>query len=170
MVEEDFVVLLTTHQSRLYAYILSLMAEPNQAQDVLQETNLTLWRKAHELRPGSNFTAWALQVAYFQVLACRQRQRRDRLVFDEDLVTQLSQEATSDQGEFLHRQTTLGECLKRLTSRHADLIDRHYARGEPVKQIAAALGETANSVAQALHRARLSLVRCVQQKLAVEEP
>lgn len=125
MVEEDLIVLLTTHQSRLFAYILSLMGEPNQALDVLQETNLTLWRKAKELRPGSNFTAWALQVAYYQVLACRQRQRRDRLVFDDDLVAQLSQEAASDQGEFLHRQTTLGDCLKKLNSRHAALIDRH---------------------------------------------
>jgi RNA polymerase sigma-70 factor (ECF subfamily) len=46
--DEQFVRLLTTHQSRLAGFIFALMASGDGAQDVLQETNLVLWRKAGE--------------------------------------------------------------------------------------------------------------------------
>ena len=167
MREDDFIEQLTTIQGRIYAYILSLIGDVNQAFDVLQEANLVLWKKADEFQPGSNFAAWALQVAYFQVLAFRKRQQRDRLVFNEETVAQLAQKDT-DSAELVARQARLRECLKKLTPRHAELVERRYARGENLPQIAESLGETANAVAQALHRARLALVRCVRQQPAVE--
>src|SRR3954454_14411357 len=42
----EFVQLLTGVQSRLYAYICSLVGDSAGARDVLQETNLALWNKA----------------------------------------------------------------------------------------------------------------------------
>ena len=44
----EFVQLLTSNQSRLYAYVLSLLGDRTQAEDVMQETNAVLWRKAHD--------------------------------------------------------------------------------------------------------------------------
>ena len=82
----EFVQLLTSNQSRLYAYVLSLMGDCNQAKDVMQETNAVLWRKANDFELGSNFGAWMLKVAYFQVMAHRQRLTRDRLVFDDEFL------------------------------------------------------------------------------------
>ena len=65
---EAFVQLMTEHQGRLYAYVLSLLGDPDQANDVLQETNLVLWRNAGEFQMGSNFRAWAFRIAHFQVM------------------------------------------------------------------------------------------------------
>ena len=52
----EFVQLLTTHQSRMFAYILSLLGNRTQAEDVMQETNAVLWRKAHEFKLGTNLS------------------------------------------------------------------------------------------------------------------
>ena len=60
---EPFVRRLTECQSRLYAYVLALPADPTSANEVLGETNVTLWRKAAEFQEGSNFGAWAVRVA-----------------------------------------------------------------------------------------------------------
>ena len=49
---DAFVELMTAHQGRLYAYILTLLGDPDQANDVLQEANMVLWRNAAEYRPG----------------------------------------------------------------------------------------------------------------------
>ena len=82
---EQFVELMTNFQGRLYAFILSLMGDPNSANDILQETNIVLWNKSSEFELGTNFKAWSFRIASFQVMAYRQRCMRDRLIFDDDM-------------------------------------------------------------------------------------
>ena len=59
----------------------------------MQETNAVLWRKAHEFKLGTNFGAWMLRVAYFQVMAHRRKITRDRLVFDDDFLADIADDA-----------------------------------------------------------------------------
>lgn len=84
--EHDFGRLFVQHQSRIYGFIRSLVVHRADAEDLLQETASVLWRKFDEFRPGSNFLAWALQVARFQVMYFRQRQKRDVLQFSDKFV------------------------------------------------------------------------------------
>ena len=79
-------------QKGLYAYILTLLPRPGEASDVLQETNVVLWRDAVRFQPGTDFRAWAYRVAYYQVLAQRRKHRRDRLRFGESLLTILAEQ------------------------------------------------------------------------------
>ena len=160
----EFVQLLTSHQSRLYAYVLSLLGDCSQAEDVCQETNAVLWRKAHEFKLGTNFGAWMLKVAYFQAMAHRRRLTRDRLVFDDDFVRGMAKDAEQQcdlQGE---RQRRLGECIGKLTVRFQELIRRRYTDGATLKSIAAQTGKSENSVKQALFRARAALIECVKRQ------
>jgi RNA polymerase sigma-70 factor (ECF subfamily) len=59
----EFIKLLTSPQSQFYAYALSLLGNGQQAQDVMQETNLALWRKADQFPPATNFAAWMMKGA-----------------------------------------------------------------------------------------------------------
>lgn len=61
---DDFIRHLTGFQGKLYAYTLALLADPDAAADVVQETNVVLWHKADQFTPGTNFASWALHVAY----------------------------------------------------------------------------------------------------------
>ena len=45
---EEFIELMTSFQGRLYAFILSLCGDPNIANDILQESNIILWKKSGE--------------------------------------------------------------------------------------------------------------------------
>jgi len=65
----EFVQLLTAHQRSLYLYIITLLPNPADVDDVLQSTNMVLWSKADEFVPGTDFGAWARRVAHFEVLA-----------------------------------------------------------------------------------------------------
>lgn len=160
---EDFVQLMTEYQGRMYAYILSLLADPNAANDILQETNLVLWRKSTEFQVGTNFKAWAFRIANFQVMAYRQRRIRDRLVFDDDFMMTLSVDASSYDDTYEVRQKKLVTCMDKLPDRQRDLIERRYSIGVSIKKIADELKSTANSIAQALFRARNNLINCVKE-------
>lgn len=161
-----FVTALTGSQSRLYTYILSLTADPDLAGDILQETNIVIWKKAADFEPGSNFTAWALSIAHFQVLAARQGLARDRLTFNGDILDDLAADAAAVTGNLDERLRALHHCMGTITPRHRELIERRYTAAESVQHIADDAQLKPNAVAQALHRARLALMRCIETRLA----
>jgi RNA polymerase sigma-70 factor (ECF subfamily) len=158
---DEFVRLMTEHQGRLFAYILSLLGDPDAANDVLQEANVVLWRDSKEFRLGTNFKAWAFRIAHFQVMAWRQRQIRDRLVFEDDMLEVLAFAARDADETFDSRQKLLTGCLEKLQPVHREMVRRRYAEGTALQAIAAERGMTANAVMQALFRIRQSLMHCV---------
>ncbi len=164
----EFVQLLTASQSRIYAYILSLVLEPSRADDILQCTNLVLWEKQDEFEPGSNFIAWSFRVAYFQVLAYRKQQQRERLVFDDDLLGDLARVASETDETFEARQRLLRRCLEKLNEYQRGFIRRRYAAGSSLEMIARQTGKQVNAVKQVLFRARRDLIDCIKAGLMEE--
>lgn len=55
--------LMTRHQRQIFAYIYTLVPDRHDAEDLLQETSLVICEKFDEFRPGSDFVAWACQIA-----------------------------------------------------------------------------------------------------------
>jgi RNA polymerase sigma-70 factor (ECF subfamily) len=161
--DEAFVQAIAGHQSRLYAYIVSLLGDRDQANDVLQETNVVLWRKAGEFEAGTSFAAWAYRIAYFQVLALRRRQSRERVVFSDRLVGRLAEEAVRDAEGFDSRRRQLERCLDDLPPRHRQLLELRYRDAVPVETLAGALGRSANAVALTLFRIRRRLSECIER-------
>ena len=161
---DAFVQLMTEHQGRLYAYVLSLVGDPDQANDVLQETNLVLWRTAGEFQMGSNFRAWAFRIAHFQVMAHRQRQLRDRLVFDDEMLVVLDPAAKAVDETYEERQERLTACLEKLPESQRELLRQRYADGLSLQAIAESVRRTANAVAQTLFRVRRTLIDCVTRR------
>ena len=161
----QFVQLLTTHQGRLYAYVLSLVGDPDQARDVMQETNTVLWQKSGSFEIGTNFAAWMMKTAYYQVMSHRQKFSRERLVFDDELTAELAQ-AANDQNEMLEeKQDMIRDCLAELNDRHRELIRARYQDGFDLSVIAKKMNRQSNAIKQALFRARANLIDCVSQKV-----
>lgn len=163
---EQFVTLFTRHQRVIYAYILSLAPSAQDADDIFQETNLVLWRKSDQFEPGSNFTAWACRIAYFEVLSHFKRNRRDKLRFDHALLSTLADEAIERAEQTGDRLSALRDCLGSLPDRSRDLVVRRYSPGATVEALAEQLGRTANSVSVSLHRVRRALLRCIEQRIS----
>ena len=166
--DEVFVQLLTGEQWRLRRYIATLLGDLHAANDVLQETNLLLWRKSHEFRPGSSFFAWARTVAYWQVRAYVRDQRRGRYVFSEELVTQLHDTAAFDvdeSGEIL----ALRSCLEQVSPRNLGLLRKRYEERLPVGKIAEQSGKSQSAVKTSLMRIRRALQKCIEQARQVPD-
>jgi RNA polymerase sigma-70 factor (ECF subfamily) len=164
----EFMRQLTGCQSQLYAYICSLTGNSLAAQNVLQETNLVLWDKLGDYDPTRPFLPWAYTFAYMQVLAWRKKRRRDRLVFDEDLLGRISDSFARREGAGDRRLDALENCMHGLEPEHRVLVDRRYVSGDSVNQIAKDLHKGPNVISAALYRIRKTLMDCIQGKLASE--
>lgn len=160
----EFLKLYTGSQSRLYAFILTLVGDADQASEVLQETNLVLWQKADQFELGTNFMAWALKVARYQVMAFRKKQSRDRLVFSEAATERVANAFAKRDDVLDDRQAVLQRCLEQLPPKMRELVKLRYSSGRSLQKIAQLLGKSYVAVAQGLHRARLALAQCVEKQ------
>lgn len=167
LVTAQYAAQLTDCQSRLYAYIASLMGDREQAMDVLQETNRILLEKAAAFEPGSNFIAWAFAIARFEVLkAARIAGKRSGMKFDLDLVEQLADESAAAAESLDAEMRALAGCLEKLPAESRALITARYEQGSSVASLAAERNQKPNTTAKALHRIRLQLLECIQRRLA----
>lgn len=166
---EEFVRQLTVSQSMLMAYISSLLPDASAAADVLQETNLVLWRQSDQFAQGTNFGAWARRVAYFQVLAHYRDRGRESLVFDVDLLDTLSREREQEQEALELQRARLRRCLAKLPAGERQLLARRYSPGASVQSIAQQTGKSVGAVSQSLYRIRQMLMNCVQADAARQE-
>ncbi|QDU61840.1 ECF RNA polymerase sigma factor SigE [Planctomycetes bacterium Pan216] len=162
---ERFIHYLTEGQGGLYAYLVSLLGDLHEAHNVLQETNLVLWRKAGEFEEGTDFGAWSRKVAYFQVLAHLRDRKRDRHIFDADLMSQIA-ERPDPKGDQEQRRLALRHCLAQLPEEHRKLINLRYAGNGSIERIANAVGKSQSAIKMSLLRVRQALMRCVEGKLA----
>src|SRR5438045_7703697 len=87
------VALMTRHQRQIFSYIYVLVPKRADAEDLLQETSLVICEKFNEFKEGTDFVAWACQIAYWRVRYSRQKFARSKVLFDQDVVDVLAQTA-----------------------------------------------------------------------------
>ncbi|QEG22458.1 sigma-70 family RNA polymerase sigma factor [Mariniblastus fucicola] len=165
---ERFVSLLTEHQNRIYGYVYSLLGDHSRASDVVQEVNLTLWRKIDEFEDDRPFLPWAFGVARFQVLAHLRDRKRDRLLLDAELAESLSGQLEKSATQIDSVRVALRGCLQELSPSNRQLIEERYFKALPVEQVAQTSDRTVGAIKVALLRIRRQLAQCVQKRSAME--
>ena len=164
--QQQFVVQLTEHQNRVYGYIFSMLGDHTRAADVLQETNLVLWRRSKEWSPGAPFLPWAFAVARFQILAFMRDRKRERCLLDTELVETLSGDVAAESTRLEESRDALRNCLTRLSEQNRELIQLRYYRGNSIGAIAEALQRSVEAIKVSLLRIRRSLHGCISKQLA----
>ncbi len=159
----SFVQKLADAQRGLYAYILQLLPNRSDADDVLQATNLVLWVKRSQFAAGTDFAAWAARIAYFEVLTFRKRMGRERIRFDDALVEQLAAEAAAEAEQTDDLLQMLRRCMDKLSAQDRDLLEMQYSFDLRPRQIAERTGRSPGAIAVAMHRIRMSLLECIDE-------
>ena len=161
----QFIRLMTKYERMVYGYILSLVPNWADADEILQETNIRLWEEFEKFQPGTNFAAWAIRVAHFQILTWRKKVSRSRLVFDQRVIDALAAEPCWTDEEFEARQQALADCVSELPDQSRDLLRHCYVDGSKAKDVAVEMKKTPASIYKALERIRVALHACIQRKL-----
>ncbi len=167
----EYLDLFTRHQLQLYRYIVVLIADRAEAEDVLQNTNLVLLQKWEQFEMGTNFWAWATGIAYFEVLKHRTAKGKKRLglALSDATLEILAAEVAEEFSILERRNAALPDCIDRLSPDDLALVTDHYFRGLSWETIAGRLGRTASSVRHSICRVRRQLKRCIDAAVATED-
>ncbi len=160
--------MLTNHQVDLQAFILSSLGDYVDTLDVLQRTNVVLWKKASQFRPEAPFLPWALKIAKYEILAFVRARRRDRHIFRPEVVELMVDMAIARSSGYSLRSEALRECIKELPEHSREFLRVRYAQEQSVKQISEKTGRSIDAVKSVYYRIRSILGQCIDRKLAAE--
>ncbi len=165
---EVFARLLGRCQRKVFLYALGLIHNSADAEEILQETNVILWRKFDEYEQGTSFESWACRIAYFEALKYREKVARERRVFSSKLVETLSTDAEEVADEFDDRRDALEGCLTKLRDVDRTLVLKRYQPGATTRRLAESSGRSVQGTRKSLHRIRMTLFECIERTLAAE--
>ena len=165
-VDPEFIKEFTKVQRRLYLFVLSQVPSPVDAEEVLQESNVILWKKQADYELGTNFFAWAAQIARFEILKHRRRHARSKLTFSDEFLEAVATDVEERSEVLEARRHALNHCLDKLKPQDRELIEMRYKSPDEGKEIARKLGRPANSVYQSIGRIRKVLMECVERTVA----
>lgn len=165
---DQFVTLYTRYEQKLYRYVASLLTQPGEAEDVLQETARVLWQKFDQFRPDEPFLPWACRIAHFEVLNHCQRERTRRKYFGPAVIELLADARLQHDELFDAQSQWLDECMGKLPESDRQLIEQRYGSDRTLAELAAKTGRTPNAIYKAMQRIRRVLMECVERGLKAE--
>ena len=166
---QEFMHLYVANERRICGFIFTLIHDWSATEDILQETAQIMWSKFDQFERGTDFVAWALRIARYQVMDYWKRQD-SRTSFDKKLIEELAQQAQDHIGRREDRRhEALKRCLEKLSKRDRHLIEMRYALDTTIQNIADRLGWHTKSVYRSLKRIRWQLFHCVRRTFALEK-
>lgn len=151
------------HIDSVRGFIRALVRDRYLADDVLQETFLTVARKADAFEEGSDFLKWSCAIARFKVLEARRRDAGICPLPDEVIESLIeSHDPKADEGRF----DDLDDCISELPPSMRRMVDMRYASSRKPGEIARLIGWTVEAVYVALSRARANVRDCLERKMS----
>jgi RNA polymerase sigma-70 factor (ECF subfamily) len=163
---DEFVRLYTAASRRIYTYILTLLPDRTDAEDVFQEVSTVLWEKFREFTPGTQFGAWACKIAYFKAIKFRSLKAVRSRMFSEHTLENISAELEAMDDSLDVEYRLLAECFARLPAEERTLIEQRYRNNGSPRVIAETTGLPVRRIYKSLDRIRKALLSCVTRKMA----
>jgi RNA polymerase sigma-70 factor (ECF subfamily) len=149
----------------LEGFVLALLPNWHDAEEVVQETKIKLWQQFSEYDPTKDFGAWACTIAYFLVLAMRRRNQGNHALLGEEFLEKVAAKVTQVATVAVDREDAMARCLRQLSEVKRALLKQCYAGRDTIVQVARQLGRTDKSVRQELFRIRRTLHHCIDAAL-----
>lgn len=163
---ELFVRLLSDAHRRLLGYLMSLLGNRHNAEDVLQRASITMWRRFETFETGTDFMAWASTVAFYEAKNFQRVAARSRLRFDDDLLHTLAEERRGDLRHLDERLDALDHCVGKLDDGNRKLVQAVYGEDAEIATLAEQLGRAPQTLYNRLNALRRTLAECVERRLA----
>ncbi|MBW2272149.1 MAG: sigma-70 family RNA polymerase sigma factor [Deltaproteobacteria bacterium] len=162
--ERSFELLYARYRTRVFAFVLSRLRDPDEADDVTQEVFFEVSRRLCDFEARSALLSWMLGIAHFKVLR-RYRKRRSEKTAREALVLRSLSDPLAGQNapdRAAEARRVLDRCeavlQRELSPMQREIFHLRYRENETIPGVAAALGRSAVSVRVSLHRSRCTLV------------
>jgi RNA polymerase sigma-70 factor (ECF subfamily) len=163
---DSFLRVYSETQHRLSAFVHTLVPNWADAEELLQDIALILWKKFDDFDTSTQFFRWAAKIAQYEVLNYRRKLSRDKLFLDDDVVERLAVTARETSTDILLRSEALSNCLRSLPPRQREIVRLRYRHGGSVAAVAESLNRSRGAIHKSLQKIREQLLRCVRLRMA----
>lgn len=147
--------LVNTHQAEVYRLALSILDDPDDAEDAAQEVFVSALRSLDSFRGDSSFKTWLFSIA---INVCRSRYRRDqsRGRLRQVLQSLFRRDQPHPESEAVRHEaeSELWRAVRALDDKHRIPVILRYYHDLPVAEIAETLGIPVGTVHSRLNHAR----------------
>ncbi|MBI9019198.1 MAG: sigma-70 family RNA polymerase sigma factor [Phycisphaerae bacterium] len=167
--DESFLSLLMANQRKIYGFILMIVPSRNDADDIMQETTIVMWRKYETYQMGTNFSAWGIQIARFLIMNYQRRRKDDMRRFSKDAyekILEITNEIIDSNDD---RMKALQGCVAKLNGNDSTLLDMRYSQNKTIQSIAKDMDRPIAGLYKVMTRIHGSLRDCVRKTLAAWE-
>ena len=156
----EFLKLFLKVQPAVRSYLLSLLRNSVDADDVFQEVSLVLWERFDDYDDRHPFLNWVFGIARNHVARWRRAAPRGRAWLPPEVEEKLAVTYAELEDELAPRRTALRNCVEKLGEHARELLSLRYEKLWSLQQIAQARGMTLNAVNKALGKIRKALSDC----------
>jgi len=154
------------NEREVFRYVIALVPSLADAEDIVQETALSLWEKFDEYDRNQPFAPWACRFALNKVREHRRRSAKHATILSDEVLAKLLEERAQYEHDLDRRRDALVDCLNRLPDADRRLIDRRYRDNRSVADLAQAdCGRGRDAIYKALQRIRRTIMECIRRTL-----
>jgi len=157
---DEFEALVRRHNQRLFRAARAIVKSDVEAEDVLQQTWLEIFRHLGQFRGDAQFTTWATRIAVHAAIA---HARKQPVIAE---VVETGGDATQDDTvEQAQLGKILEKCLQQLPQGSREVMVLRDVLELDTAETAAALGLTQEAVRVRLHRARAAVAASLVDRM-----
>jgi RNA polymerase sigma-70 factor, ECF subfamily len=151
------------HRRDVFAYIITLVPDRNDAEDVFQQTCVAILERQSQYDPRRPFFPWACGFALNAVRRHRRAHHRERTPLSDAAIETLANVQSKSAQHIESRLALLLDCLAELPVDKRELLMRCYTRQGSLDELAAQLQIEANALYKRLERIRRVVFECMSR-------
>ena len=164
--QDDFLRLFLQSEREVLRYVMALVPRAADAQEIVQETAVALWKKVDEFDASQPFVAWACGFAANKAKEYLRKQGRWSSFLNDEVASLLITRREQLGSQLDQRIEPLRECLEQLPAQNRGLVQQYYFEQAAVDVISTRVGRSVDALYKSLQRIRASLMDCVNSKVA----
>ncbi|NVO14143.1 MAG: sigma-70 family RNA polymerase sigma factor [Rhodoplanes sp.] len=147
----------TRHHVRVFRFVLRILGDRTQAEDVISDVFIDAWRQAGQFEGRSAVSTWLLAIARHKAYAVLRRRPTESI--DDEKAAQIEDGCDTPDVtlEKRNRAAILRRCLEALPSTHREIVDLVYYHEKSVAEVARVFNIPENTVKTRLFYARKKL-------------
>ncbi len=168
MKKDIFFKLFLQNNKKLFTYIVSCVPNYADAEDILQEVTSVLWQKFDTYEQGTNFYAWAKQIAKYKISYYYRSQKNVRR-FDSEVLENILEANDEIVSSHDSRAVALQGCLNKLSRSDLELIKLRFQENISVRKISLDNNISVSKLYKHLAKVYALLGNCINKTLLAWE-
>lgn len=161
MIKDNFENIVNDHNLKIFNYILKIVRNREEAEDLLQEVFHSFWEKMDQVNEKT-YLAYLYKTSYHKSLNRIKKMKRSKEKPLQEIVQQAETKIDDNSNEDLNR--LIEKALGILKQKESMLIDMQFYQKLSYKEIAEQLGLSISAVDSRLFRAKQKLKKIIVQE------